>query len=138
MTPVFISSSCSACSFEASFCAAAAARAAIERSLGQSVDEVFGSFESTPLAAASIAQVHAATLKDGREVIVKVLRPGMHAQIRRDLEVLYAFARLALAYVPAELAQRNDGFDIEAMGAPRRATVASEAPFDPSGSRMRG
>jgi len=78
----------------------AAARAAIERSLGQSVDEVFGSFESTPLAAASIAQVHAATLKDGREVIVKVLRPGMHAQIRRDLEVLYAFARLALAYVP--------------------------------------
>ena len=45
---------------------------------------------------------------------------------------------IALAYVPAELAQRNDGFDIEAMGAPRRATVASEAPFDPSGSRMRG
>ncbi|MEI7721559.1 MAG: AarF/UbiB family protein, partial [Verrucomicrobiota bacterium] len=68
--------------------------------IGQPVDAVFGSFETSPLAAASIAQVHGATLKDGREVVVKVLRPGMHAIIRRDLEVLYAFARLALAYVP--------------------------------------
>ena len=78
----------------------AAALAAIERSLGQPVDAVFGSFETSPLAAASIAQVHGATLKDGREVVVKVLRPGMHVIIRRDLEVLYAFARLDLAYVP--------------------------------------
>ncbi len=76
------------------------AREAIERSLGQPVDALFGSFETAVLAAASIAQVHGATLKDGREVIVKVLRPGMHALIRRDLEVLYAFARLALAWVP--------------------------------------
>jgi ubiquinone biosynthesis protein len=79
---------------------AEAARAAIERSLGEPVGAVFGSFEAAPLAAASIAQVHTATLKDGREVIVKVLRPGMHAVIRRDLEVLYALARLALRYVP--------------------------------------
>ncbi|HXQ32048.1 MAG TPA: ubiquinone biosynthesis regulatory protein kinase UbiB [Steroidobacteraceae bacterium] len=79
---------------------AEAARAAIERSLGEPVSEVFGSFESEPLAAASIAQVHTATLKDGREVIVKVLRPGMHEVIRRDLEVLYALAELALRYVP--------------------------------------
>jgi len=61
---------------------------------------LFGSFDSAPLAAASIAQVHGATLKDGREVIVKVLRPGMATVIRRDLEVLYALARLALRYVP--------------------------------------
>jgi ubiquinone biosynthesis protein len=77
----------------------AAARAAIERSLGRPVGEVFASFETEPLAAASIAQVHAATLRDGREVIVKVLRPEMHAVIRRDLEVLYALAGLALRYV---------------------------------------
>jgi ubiquinone biosynthesis protein len=74
------------------------ARAAIERSLGRPVGEVFGSFETAPLAAASIAQVHAATLRDGREVIVKVLRPEMRSVIRRDLEVLYALARLALRY----------------------------------------
>ena len=76
------------------------ARAAIESSLGRKVTELFGSFEAEPLAAASIAQVHGATLHDGREVVVKVLRPGMHAVIRRDLEVLYALAGLALRYFP--------------------------------------
>jgi len=60
--------------------------------------EMFASIEETPLAAASIAQVHAATLPDGREAIVKVLRPGVRGQIRRDLEVLYAMARLADRY----------------------------------------
>jgi dimethylglycine dehydrogenase len=45
---------------------------------------------------------------------------------------------VALAYVPAELAQRNDAFAIEVLGAPRRATIAAEPPFDPTGSRMRG
>jgi ubiquinone biosynthesis protein len=82
------------------------ARLAIERSLGQPVGELFGSFEAAPLAAASIAQVHAATLKDGREVVVKVLRPGMRAIIRRDLEVLYALARLVLRYVPDSIRLR--------------------------------
>ena len=76
------------------------ARAAIESSLGHPVAQLFGSFDVAPLAAASIAQVHTATLKDGREVIVKVLRPGMRAVIRRDLEVLYALAGLALRYIP--------------------------------------
>jgi dimethylglycine dehydrogenase len=44
---------------------------------------------------------------------------------------------VALAYVPAELAGRNDAFAIEIMGAPRRATISAEAPFDPAGTRMR-
>jgi len=44
---------------------------------------------------------------------------------------------VALAYVPAALARRNDGFDIEVMGAPRRASIAAEALFDPAGERMR-
>jgi ubiquinone biosynthesis protein len=78
----------------------AAAKAQVERALGQSTGELFGSFDESPLAAASIAQVHAATLKDGREVVVKVLRPGMRQLIERDLEVLYALAGLAERYWP--------------------------------------
>jgi ubiquinone biosynthesis protein len=67
----------------------------IEEALGRPVDQLFRRFDTAPLAAASIAQVHAAELPDGREVIVKVLRPDMRAVIARDVEVLYAVARLA-------------------------------------------
>ena len=55
---------------------------------------------STPLAAASIAQVHAARLRDGEAVVVKVLRPNVAALIERDVEVLYAIAELAERYWP--------------------------------------
>jgi ubiquinone biosynthesis protein len=75
--------------------AGSAARAIVERAYGRPLSEVFADFTAEPLAAASIAQVHVARLKDGREVIVKVLRPGMHEVIKRDLEVLHALARLA-------------------------------------------
>jgi ubiquinone biosynthesis protein len=74
------------------------ARAQVERALGQPVTELFASFEEAPLAAASVAQVHAATLSDGREVVVKVLRPGMRAVIGRDVAVLHALATLAERY----------------------------------------
>ncbi len=76
------------------------ARATIERAYGRSVQELFKEFDEAPLAAASIAQVHAARLPDGTEVVVKVLRPDMRAVIERDLEVLYALARLAEKYWP--------------------------------------
>ncbi len=76
----------------------AVAVATIERALGRPLAEVFDSFEETPLAAASIAQVHAARLKSGEDVVVKVLRPGMQELIERDLEVLEALARLADEY----------------------------------------
>ena len=79
---------------------AAIARAQIEQSLGWPVAEIFAEFSAEPLAAASIAQVHAARLRDGREVVVKVLRPGMAALIGRDLEVLHALAGLADRYWP--------------------------------------
>ncbi len=59
---------------------------------------VFASFDPVPLAAASIAQVHVATLEDGREVVVKVLRPGMREIIDLDLEVLECLAGLADEY----------------------------------------
>jgi ubiquinone biosynthesis protein len=74
------------------------AQARIEEALGKPVTELFKSFDGQPLAAASIAQVHAATLSDGREVVVKVLRPGMREVIGRDLEVLHALAALAQRY----------------------------------------
>lgn len=74
------------------------AREAIEKAHGRPVTETFSAFDEIPLAAASIAQVHAANLRDGTEVVVKVLRPGMHAVIQRDLEVLYALAGLAQRY----------------------------------------
>jgi ubiquinone biosynthesis protein len=76
----------------------ATARAQVERALRRPVGELFASFDEQPLAAASVAQVHAATLADGREVVVKVLRPGMREVIGRDLEVLYALAGLAARY----------------------------------------
>lgn len=75
------------------------AKAIVERALGRSVQEAFATFDETPLAAASIAQVHAATLKDGSDVVVKVLRPDMRAVIARDLEVLHTLARMAQRWV---------------------------------------
>jgi len=71
------------------------ALAIIEGAYGKSVGDIFASFGSEPLAAASIAQVHTATLNDGQEVIVKVLRPGVKKRIERDMAVLYAMAGLA-------------------------------------------
>ena len=74
------------------------AQAAIEAALGGPVDQFFDDFQKAPIAAASIAQVHTAKLKDGTEVVVKVLRPGMHEIIRRDIDVLHALAELAERY----------------------------------------
>ncbi|MEM7053603.1 MAG: 2-polyprenylphenol 6-hydroxylase, partial [Pseudomonadota bacterium] len=76
------------------------ARDIIEEELDASVQELFLYFDETPMASASIAQVHAATLNDGSEVVVKVVRPGIEAQIRDDLELLMALGRLARRYHP--------------------------------------
>lgn len=68
-------------------------RSAIEQELGKPITELFASFDETPLAAASIGQVHAATLHDGAEVVVKVRRPGVNAVIEIDLAILQQLAR---------------------------------------------
>lgn len=60
----------------------------IENSLGARVDEIFASFDTEPVAAASIGQVHFATLKDGREVAVKIQYPGIEQIVKDDLWVL--------------------------------------------------
>ena len=77
---------------------AAEAKAIIEGAYGETVGTVFERFDDEPLAAASIAQVHTARLSSGTEVIAKVLRPGVEAQIERDLAVLRMVAGLADRY----------------------------------------
>ena len=62
--------------------------------------KVFLKFDSNPLAAASVAQVHGAVLKDGTEVIVKILRPDIQKFIKQDIEMLYFLANLANKYWP--------------------------------------
>ncbi|MCP3804738.1 AarF/UbiB family protein [Allokutzneria sp. A3M-2-11 16] len=60
---------------------------------GAPVDEIFASFDRTPLAAASIAQVHVARLHDGEEVVVKVQRPGTRDLVERDIDIVDRLAR---------------------------------------------
>jgi len=76
----------------------AQARAMIEKAYGQPIAQIFAEFDETPLASASIAQVHAATLPDGTEVVVKVARPNIHRAIRNDVSLLYYIAGLAERY----------------------------------------
>jgi ubiquinone biosynthesis protein len=72
--------------------------AILDLAYGRSVDDVFARFDFEPFAAASIAQVHTAQLDNGTEVVVKLLRPGVREQIERDLDVMFALARLADRY----------------------------------------
>lgn len=76
-------------------------RGVVERELGQGIEAAFTGFDPQPLAAATIAQVHAARLSDGRQVVVKVRRPDLGAVIERDTAVLGYVAWLGDALVPA-------------------------------------
>ena len=76
------------------------AREVIERALDAPLSKHFASFDIQPLASASVAQVHGATLQDSTEVVVKVLRPGIEKVIERDLQLLYQLARLADRHWP--------------------------------------
>ncbi|HLV78161.1 MAG TPA: ubiquinone biosynthesis regulatory protein kinase UbiB [Marinobacter sp.] len=76
----------------------AQARTIIETSLGAPVSELFAEFGTDPMASASVAQVHAATLPNGQKVVVKVLRPGIEKVIRQDLALMYLMASLLEKY----------------------------------------
>ncbi|WP_223668739.1 ubiquinone biosynthesis regulatory protein kinase UbiB [Kangiella shandongensis] len=74
------------------------AQSVIEKHLGTTISQVFSQFSSEPLASASIAQVHEATLQSGEEVVVKVLRPNIRQKIRRDLSMMHELANWAEKY----------------------------------------
>ena len=119
------------------------ARGIIERALGRSVQEVFAAFDETPLAAASIAQVHSARLPQGEEVVVKVLRPGMRESIDRDLEVLHALAMLAQRYWresrrlrPVEVVDEYEKTILDELDLLREAANAAQLKRNFAGSRL--
>ncbi len=74
------------------------ARCIIEDAFESKIEDIFLEFDDIPLASASIAQVHAAKMKDGREMIVKVVRPDIEEVIRRDLGLMYFLAEKAERY----------------------------------------
>ena len=112
---------------------AAASRALVEHAFGRRIDELFSSFDAEPVASASIAQVHFAVLKDGREVAVKVLRPGMLEVIEQDLSLLHTLAawveRLsadARRLKPREVVAEFDGYLHDELDLVREAANAAQ------------
>ncbi|HEU5370776.1 MAG TPA: AarF/ABC1/UbiB kinase family protein [Gaiellaceae bacterium] len=84
----------------------------VQEDLGQPIERLFTEFEEVPLAAASIGQVHRATLPNGRQVVVKVQRPNAPKQIDADLSLLYQAARLAKERIRAlDFIDSNDIVD---------------------------
>jgi ubiquinone biosynthesis protein len=111
----------------------AIAQQAIEKALGQPVEQVFDEFEPRPLASASIAQVHAAKLKNGREVVIKVLRPNVLPVIQRDISLMYIIAELAARYSsqarrlrPVEIVAEYEKTIIDELDLLREAANASQ------------
>jgi ubiquinone biosynthesis protein len=72
----------------------------IEAALGKPIDQIFATFDRTPMASASVAQVHSATLADGKQVVVKVVRPDIEPIIQQDIALMMTLARLAKRYLP--------------------------------------
>jgi ubiquinone biosynthesis protein len=118
------------------------ARTIVEKALKQPLSGLFGSFDLEPLASASIAQVHAATLPDGGEVVVKVVRPGIERQIRRDTDLLMAIAGLAEKYWeggsrvrPREFVREFETFVFDELDMSREAANASALRHNFEGSK---
>jgi len=120
------------CLDEVRVIAPARVRKTLAKCLGRPIDEVFTSFDETPLASASIAQVHRAVLKSGKSVVVKVQRPGIERAIRQDLGLMRAVARFAEWRHPdlkrANLVGIVDDF---------RRTMASEMDFREEAQNIR-
>ena len=111
----------------------AVAQQIIEKAFERPVEEIFDEFESSPLASASIAQVHAAKLKNGDEVVIKVLRPDVLPVIRRDISLLYIVAELASRYSaqarrlrPVEIVAEYEKTILDELDLLREAANASQ------------
>jgi len=109
------------------------ARAVIEKAFDRPVTELFATFDENALASASIAQVHAAELHDGRKVVVKVLRPGIEKTIRHDIGLLKLVADLAERYWkearrlrPREVVAEAEQVFIDELDLLREAANASQ------------
>ncbi len=108
------------------------ARTIIEDALDEPIDEIFASFDTQPLASASIAQVHPATLHDGREAVIKVVRPGIEAQLRKDIDLLKSIAQLVEKFLqnganiqPLEVVREFEMFVFDELDMQREAANAS-------------
>ncbi len=119
------------------------ARRIVEQTLGRPVTEMFAAFDETPIASASIAQVHPARLRDGREVIVKVVRPGIEEIIKRDVGLLYILAELAERYWkegrrlrPREVIAEYEKTILDELDLVREAANASQLRRNFSGSDL--
>ncbi|MCJ7670996.1 MAG: AarF/ABC1/UbiB kinase family protein [Acidimicrobiia bacterium] len=99
-------------------------RETVETDLGDPPETIFAHFEDVPLAAASIGQVHAATLTDGTEVVVKIRRPGVTAHVERDLEILGQLAETAVRRW-----DRDNQYDIPGLAAEFSDTLRHELDY---------
>ena len=109
------------------------AKAIIEKAFDQPIEELFDDFKEECLASASIAQVHAGKLKDGKEIVIKVLRPNVLPVIKRDIELLYIIAELAAKYSselrrlkPVEVVGEYEKTIIDELDLLREAANASQ------------
>jgi ubiquinone biosynthesis protein len=100
-------------------------RRTVEIALGRPIDALFASFDDEPLASASIAQVHAATLKDGGDVVVKVQRPGLRPVIEADLSLLRFLVDQVTGIFP-----EAETFDLRGMVREFEASLRRELDFD--------
>jgi len=119
------------------------AKAMIEERWGLPVADVIDYFDEQPLASASIAQVHTASLRAGPDVVIKVLRPGIERIIRRDINLLYLIARLAQRYWsegprlrPVEVVAEYEKTIIDELDLMREAANASELRRNFEGSKI--
>jgi len=108
-------------------------REIVERALGDSIENIFSDYEAEPLASASVAQVHAATLKNGRKVVIKAIRPGIEKVIAQDVALLLQLARLLEKYSidgrrlrPVEIVQDYRTTIFDELDLQREAANASQ------------
>ncbi len=102
--------------------------AQIHRELGYPVEEIFETFEDTPLATASIAQVHRATLKNGEQVVCKVRRPDIQSVIETDTDIMMGMAYLVEKHLPG-----GDMYDPIGLVKEFRRTIQRELDFSREG-----